>query len=942
MTITGWFALAFAVITGISVFVVFKITQARRYAASCRLSELEAPIRLVIAEWNRPAGKDQYLTQPQHRQWENGCATLIGELRPILRVLVKDSRGVEARELIALWDGKDESRTARNEAWVKRQREKHDKLFANGMGYPLNSDQIDAILYDEHRSLVVAGAGTGKTSTIVAKTRWILAQGLAKPSRIRMLAFNKKAAEEISERLGGDVSGDGVSSTFHSLGLGVVARARGKKPRLTSLDEDIRLMQAFLRRCIDDGLKAPKVANHVIEFLAYFRYPEPDPVPAEKSHEANRWAEGHDIRSFTGILLRSNSEAIIANWLTLNSIEWRYEHNYELDTATIRYGQYRPDFYLPEHHIYIEHWACDQTGQLPPSWTPEQQAQYREGMGWKRELHSRQKTVLVETYSHVNGQRTIIETLERALIPLGVKPNPLSDEERKALVMTDEVINPVVTLTQNFLKLYRESGASLSDLRGKLERKQSARERAFLNMFEWVHARYVEQIESEGAIDFSDMIREATTALRAKRVDLPLDYLLVDEFQDISRGRAQLIKAILEQNPNCRLVAVGDDWQSINRFAGSDIQVMVDFQQEFGITERTDLQQTHRFGTKLLAATSKFIQMNPQQLKKSLVAAHTDQYPAVEILSTESTSRSIQKVRAAERAAGAVGESEERIDGFDSIAEPDAPQASDEAVATALSEALRRIADDDENASVLVLGRYRFLKQQLNEAGSPPAGLKIEFSTVHSAKGREADYVVVLDVVAGRYGFPSEIEDDPIMNLVLAEQAGYPNAEERRVFYVALTRARNKSYILSDDHRRSGFVDELEGREYDGLVIGSGASDRVANCPVCRTGRLQLRAGKYGPFYACVSIRCPGRAAKCPHCGAGGFLRSSSTHTCLFCGKTAENCPNCTRGYLKHIPSGVSTSGASYQAFDACSTNSRDPPYRCFVRNPCGCKFDAA
>jgi DNA helicase-4 len=221
------------------------------------------------------------------------------------------------------------------------------------MGYPLNSDQIDAILYDEHRSLVVAGAGTGKTSTIVAKAHWILAQGLAEPSRIRILAFNKKAAEEIGERLGENVSGYGISSTFHSLGLGIVARARGKKPSLTSLDEDIRLMQAFLRRCIDEGLKAPKVAKHVIEFLAYFRYPEPDPVPLEKSHEANRWAEGHDIRSLTGVMLRSNSEAIIANWLTLNSIEWRYEQSYELDTATIRYGQYRPDFYLPEYRIYI-------------------------------------------------------------------------------------------------------------------------------------------------------------------------------------------------------------------------------------------------------------------------------------------------------------------------------------------------------------------------------------------------------------------------------------------------------------------------------------------------------------------------------------------------------------------------------------------------------------
>lgn len=930
MTSTGWFIAVLVVITASYALVIYK-----RYVATQRLCELGDPIRLAMAAWHRPEGKDQYLTQPQHRRWEIECQELISELRPILYLLAKDSLGVEARELVVLWDGKDASRTARNEAWVKHQRGKHEKLFANRMGYSLNSDQIDAILYDEYRSLIVAGAGTGKTSTVVAKAHWILEQGLAEPSRIRMLAFNKKAAAEIGERLDEEVSDKGVSSTFHSLGLAIVAQARGKKPRLTLLEEDKRELQAFLRKCIDEGLKTPGVGNHVIEFLAYFRYPDPDPVPVEESHAANRWAEGHDIRSLTGIMLRSNSEAIIANWLTLNGIKWEYEKDYELDTATIQYGQYRPDFYLPEHRIYIEHWACDEIGQFPPSWSPKERTRYSEGMGWKRTLHSRQETLLVETYSHVNGQRTIIETLERTLIPLGVQPIPLNDQERSSLVNIDDVIDPVVNLTQNFLKLFRESGTSISDLRVKLERKKSVREQAFLNMFEWVHARYVDQIKSEGAIDFSDMIREAAAALRAKTVHLPLDYLLVDEFQDISRGRAQLVKAILEQNPNCRLVAVGDDWQSINRFAGSDIELMVEFEQEFGFTKRTDLRKTHRFGTKLLAATSKFIEKNPQQLKKSLIAARTDQYPAIEILSTESTSRSIQMVRTAEKAARMARDSDERTNDFDPFEEPDTPQASDEATATALSEALLQISDADENASVLLLGRYHFLKQRLDEAGKSPKGLKIEYSTVHSAKGREADYVVVLDVIAGRYGFPSEIEDDPIMNLVLAAQAVYPNAEERRVFYVALTRARIKSYVLSDDHRRSSFVDELEAPEYEGLVIRSGAATRVAECPVCQGGRLQLRVGSYGQFYACTSQRCNGKAAKCPHCGRGGFLRGYSEHTCLFCGKTADNCPNCTRGYLKHIPGGV-----NYSAFDACSTNCRNPLYRCYVRNPCGCKTE--
>jgi DNA helicase-4 len=919
MTVTYWSICASALIIGISAFffVTLSSRRSRLHAATLKLSDLQTRIHSAVTEWHHPAGKDQYLTEPQHRSWAKEHSGLMSDLHMISQQLPEESLGNVSIELISIWKGRDEARNARNASWVALQRRKHVDLFTNGMGYPLNTDQVNAILNDEHRSLVVAGAGTGKTSTIVAKVRWILAQGLTEPTSIRILAFNKKAAAEVGERLDGNESGDGITSTFHALGLGLAAQARGEKPRLSSLEEDARLLQTFIRKCIEDGLKTPKVANHVIEFLTFFRYPDQNPAPAAESYEANRWADGHNIQSLTGVKLRSNSEAIIANWLTINGIEWIYEDKYILDTATIRYGQYRPDFYLPKCKIYIEHWACDRAGRLPPSWTTAQQLQYKDGMRWKRELHNRHQTVLIETYSDINGRRTIAESLDQALTALRVTPKLLSKEDVDALVMTNEIIDPVVTLTQNFLKLYRECETTIDDLRKRLDRNRSARELAFLNMFEWIHGRYVKHLEAEGTIDFSDMIREAAEALRANRVKLSLDYLLVDEFQDISRGRTQLIRAILDQNPSCRLVAVGDDWQSINRFAGSDIQVMVDFEKEFGHTKRTDLRQTHRFGSKLLTATSKFVQINPQQLAKQLIAARTDQYPAIEIVSTEKLSSSIQRTRTTKRSAGQSSESE--------------------ITATGLREVLRRIAEENERASVLVLGRYRYLKQRLDEASPLPKNLDVEFSTVHSAKGREADYAVLVDVVTGRLGFPSEIEDDPIMNLVLANMAGFPNAEERRVLYVALTRARIKSFVITDDLRRSAFIDELEGRDYDGLVIGSGAAERAANCPVCESGRLQLRTGAYGPFYACVSERCAGKAAKCPHCGGGGFLRNDSGHSCLLCGKTAENCPNCSLGFLKHIPG-----GANYQAFDACSTNSRNPTYRCFVRNPCRCQLETA
>ena len=117
-----------------------------------------------------------------------------------------------------------------------------------------------------------------------------------------------------------------------------------------------------------------------------------------------------------------------------------------------------------------------------------------------------------------------------------------------------------------------------------------------------------------------------------------------------------------------------------------------------------------------------------------------------------------------------------------------------------------------QRISVQLLGRYNFNKPRdlpTLQRGFP--NLNIEFRTVHGSKGLEADFVVVLDVISGRYGFPSEIADDPVLSLVLAEAEVYPNAEERRLFYVAVTRARVGVYLLTDDPQ-SSFLTELRGQ----------------------------------------------------------------------------------------------------------------------------------
>ena len=144
----------------------------------------------------------------------------------------------------------------------------------------------------------------------------------------------------------------------------------------------------------------------------------------------------------------------------------------------------------------------------------------------------------------------------------------------------------------------------------------------------------------------------------------------------------------------------------------------------------------------------------------------------------------------------------------------------------------------------MALGRYNFSGEKLQ--GKRPWE---EFSTVHRAKGREADYVVVLDLKDGRWGFPSRIEDNSLLTLVLPPRSErpYPFAEERRLFYVAMTRARIGAYLIADSDRPSSFVTELLKQSGDLRQLGAPAP----KCPRCREGRLRMRDGKYGHFWGC-------------------------------------------------------------------------------------------
>ena len=379
-----------------------------------------------------------------------------------------------------------------------------------------------------------------------------------------------------------------------------------------------------------------------------------------------------------------------------------------------------------------------------------------------------------------------------------------------------------------------------------------------MTVFGPVFERYQETLAQAGEIDFHDMINRATEHVEAGRYRSPFGYILVDEFQDISPARARLLKALLDSAPGAQLFAVGDDWQAIYRFGGSDIAVMREFGERFGAFERIDLETTFRCADRIAVVATDFVLRNPAQIRKTVRATRKVDGPAVHV----------------------------GLPGGEGL--------------SLLKEALDRIAGDaarhDGTSDVLLLGRYRHLQPlNLRSLAKQYPGLRFTWMTVHRSKGLEADYAVVLGLCAGKFGFPVEMADDPLLDLVMAAPEAHPNAEERRLLYVALTRARRQAYLLAEGGPPSAFVTELIGGEYDVTVFGRPPEGDVP-CPQCKEGRVERRENPRdgSVFYGCSNWPyCEHRERPCPKCGTGLPVRSGSAFRCRDCGGSIEACPSC-------------------------------------------------
>ena len=755
-------------------------------------------------------------------------------------------------------DNPDALRARANETCVVRELERSGAFFDRVEARPLTDEQRRAVVVDEDRNLVVAAAGSGKTSVIVAKAGWLVLRGFRRPSELLLLAFARDAREELDERIRGrlgEAASGATVRTFHGLGMSIIGKAEGRRPSLARAAEDAGALNDLLKEILAGLVAAEEVSDAVLRwFMGQF-------APYRSHQEFSNWGEywdyvrRFDIRSLNGERVRSMEECEIANFLYLNGVPYEYEAPYEHHTATPEKGQYRPDFHLTKAGIYIEHFGVDAEGRTAPFVDEEK---YLQAMEWKRRLHEEKGTVLIETFSHERAAGALIRNLREKLAAHGVALSPLPPAEVFTVLQRQGRIDPFLRLLATFLHHFKGAQLSLEELsRRAAGAGDPLRAEAFLAVFKPVFERYRETLSDLGQIDFHDMIDKATEHVEAGRYRSPFGYILVDEFQDISPARGRLLRALLDQSPAARLFAVGDDWQAIFRFAGSDTSVMRDFGKHFGASERIALETTFRCLEAIAKAATRFVLANPSQIRKKVRSTRQVDGPCVHIGLAGDKGRSL------------------------------------------LSEALDRIAADaearQEAASVMLLGRYRHLQPpDLSGLARQYPRLRLSFMTVHGSKGLEADYAVVLGLCSGRHGFPSEIADDPLLDLVLSAPDEHPNAEERRLLYVAMTRARRRVYLLADGGPPSPFVQELiEGR---GVAVFGRSPEKEAPCPKCVEGRLvhRERARDRSVFYGCSNWPyCRHRQPACPACGQGLPVAEKAGFRCRDCGQPIEACPAC-------------------------------------------------
>ena len=749
-----------------------------------------------------------------------------------------------------------------NEQYIQRHL-KEDKDYLDKILVPvdpnirLDEEQRRVVLSDEDFTLVIAGAGAGKTTTVSAKVRYLIDKKGVSPDEILVISFTNKAVGELRDKINKDLGIPCPVTTFHKTGYAILRRQDAERKMVVD--------QGFMYNVINNYLKGnilenPELVDKLILFFgSYFDAP----YEGEDLNDFFNYISKADFSTIRGNIdeyaekiinertgkcqtiaretLRSSQEVLIANYLYRMGIEYTYEKPYPFNIAN-SYKVYTPDFTITQGDktAYLEHFGITQDGRNS-RYNAEQLAKYKREVNDKVKLHKKHGTDLIYTFSEYNDGRDLLIHLEEELKANGFELHPRSSKEIfEKIVNTEEnrYISRLVNLVCTFIQNFKTNGYPIEKFGTWNTTSKNERTKLFLTICEQCYHEYTKCLKERNAIDFEDMINESARILREaeeQQIVPDFKYIIVDEYQDISRQRFDLTKE-LSKLCNAKIIAVGDDWQSIYAYAGSDITLFTHFKETFGYGLELRITKTYRNAQEIIDIAGGFIQKNTEQIQKALISPKHITNPVIIQTYTENVDRKLYEGRGGKYFL--VGETVEKI--------------------------MKEILSENSQSSILLLGRYGFDGFNLtksadfvywektgNVTSKTFADIEMEFMTVHRAKGLGYDNVIIINAIDSVYGFPSKIQEDPVLHYVVKTDRSIEYAEERRLFYVALTRTKNRVYIVTPQQRPSEFVRELV-RDYPNVTLRGQLDETQQNsgeikyCPICGYP-LQLRYKKaYG------------------------------------------------------------------------------------------------
>ena len=764
----------------------------------------------------------------------------------------------KARELREQQRREEERR--RQEELRRRQEEERRwrKVVEKELNRPLTDEQWAAIYNDDDASLIVAGAGCGKTTTALGKIVYLVKSGKAKLEEILPIYFNKKNADEMNGKIT-EIFGNTqkIAYDYHSLGLKFLKESC---PVEKSEDMIRRIFKNFL-----DDKKSEDLICRIFDFIVRYMYtdnertmemfPEGfDDLSVEKKVEALE----DDCETLNGERVKSPAEAVIANFLFTHHIPYVYEKWFK-SCYPDAYPM-KPDFYVPlgdgtdpKNAVWIEHWGIvyDSRGNERVRYLDEKgEKKYIEDKKNKLAEYGKYDVKLIELFLSDFKDDTLIDKLKEKLEEFGVDTSrEMTRDERvryiKKLIKTKklESFQNFVQRCIELLKSNKHTSQDIPEIHQNalpgLEKREEERVKEFYRIVYCVMKEYERRQGEENGIDFTDMLIKAPAKIAD--ADLWYKYIIIDEYQDIDELDYELISAIQEKT-NAKICCVGDDWQAIYRFKGADLGFFSNFGRYFPNFKTYRIQQTFRNGAPLIDIAGNFIQKNDRQLKKTIRSDKSTFLKAVRYHEFESRGR------------------EKDVDRlnclFDILNQPD----KDNFLIIVRN-------NSDFNKYFDCLGEDVSSLSDVEKALRQKFSKNIDVRTAHGSKGLEHEYVVVFNTAFRITGFPSLMDDDPAISFLLPEKEEYCLAEERRLFYVALTRAKKGCYLLVPKFMPSWFFLEIQDAIGKDNIFDSDNA-LLATCPWCGSEmeRKQRKDETKEKFYSCSSY------PDCKYSAPKGFI----------------------------------------------------------------------